>query len=180
VTLLDSGRAGQVAAICHEARDRAWNAYHAVATFSSESGACRRRTLLDHFGDVRLGTPEGRCCDVCDPGSIGLPDPGSLTPARRATARRGSARPIGGPAHQIDPADERLVVALREWRMRAAAGKPAYTVAHNRTLEAIAALRPGSLVDLAQVKGIGPTFLERHGAEVLALVDGHAAVPASR
>lgn len=64
--------------------------------------------------------------------------------------------------------------------MRAAAGKPAYTVAHNRTLEAIAAQRPGSLEDLAQVKGVGPSFLERHGADVLALVTEHsAAVPAA-
>ncbi len=87
VTLLDSGGTGRVASICGQARDRAWRAYHAVEAFSSASGACRRRTLLDHFGDVRDGGPEGRCCDVCDPGTIGLPDPASLSPARRR--RRG-------------------------------------------------------------------------------------------
>jgi ATP-dependent DNA helicase RecQ len=180
VTLLGFSGTGRVATICQEARDRAWQAYHAVAAFSSEEGACRRRTLLDHFGDVRLGAPEGRCCDVCDPDTIGLPDPASLTPARRSASRRGSGQPDGVPDRPIDPADEVLVVALREWRMRVAAGKPAYTVAHNRTLEAIAALRPGSLGELAAVKGVGPTFLERHGADVLALVaDQAAAVPAT-
>jgi ATP-dependent DNA helicase RecQ len=180
VTLLGLSGAGRVAAICQEARDRAWQAYHAVAAFSSEAGTCRRRTLLDHFGDVRLGAPEGRCCDVCDPDTIGLPDPASLTPARRSASGRASVRPSGVPDRPVDPADEVLLVALREWRMRVAAGKPAYTVAHNRTLEAIAALRPGSLDDLAQVKGVGPTFLERHGADVLALVAEHAAaVPAA-
>jgi len=171
VTLLDSGRAGRVASICHDARDRAWRAYHAVSAFSSESGACRRRLLLDHFGDLRPGAPEGRCCDVCDPDTVGLPDPASLTPARgRTRARGGTGR---AQAVEINPADVDLVDALRAWRARAADGKPAYTVAHNRTLEAVAALRPSSLAELAGVKGVGPTFLERHGADVLALVSEH-------
>jgi ATP-dependent DNA helicase RecQ len=169
VTLLDSGSAGRVASICRGARDRAWRAYHAVEAFSSATGTCRRRTLLDHFGDVRPGAPEGRCCDVCDPQTIALPDPASLAPARRRRGGRGSARP-GAEAVEIAAADEPLVAALREWRVRAANGKPAYTVAHNRTLEAIAALRPGSVAELAQVKGVGPAFLEHHGAEVLTLV----------
>jgi superfamily II DNA helicase RecQ len=75
----------------------------------------------------------------------------------------------------MDPADAPLLAALREWRVRAADGKPAYTVAHNRTLEAIAALRPRSVGELGQVRGVGPTFLERHGADVLALVGECAA-----
>jgi ATP-dependent DNA helicase RecQ len=162
VTLLGSGGTGRVAAICRQARDRAWRAYHAVEAYSSASDTCRRRILLDHFGDVRAGAPEGRCCDVCDPDTIGLPDPESLTPAR---AKR--SRPSDSP---LNPADAGLLEALRTWRMRAADGKPAYTVAHNSTLEAISALRPGSIDELAQVKGVGPSFLDRHGADVLALV----------
>jgi ATP-dependent DNA helicase RecQ len=171
VTLLDSGQTGRVAWICREARDRAWRAYHAVDAFCSASGSCRRRTLLDHFGDGRPGAPEGRCCDVCDPDTIGLPDPASLTPARRRG--RTGGRPVENV--EIDPADAPLVAALREWRVRAANGKPAYTVAHNRTLEAIAALRPSSVHELARVKGVGPAFLERHGADVLALISQSAA-----
>jgi ATP-dependent DNA helicase RecQ len=172
VTLLDVAGLGRVAMICKEARDRAWRAYHAVDAFSSASGACRRRTLLDHFGDARLGAPQGRCCDVCDPETIGLPDPESLTPSKRRKQARESAAPL-------DPADAGLLEALREWRSRASNGKPAYTVAHNSTLEAIAALRPVSVQELAQIKGVGPTFLERHGTDVLALIEAHAApVPA--
>ena len=56
--------------------------------------------------------------------------------------------------------------------MRASDGKPAYTVAHNSTLEAIAALRPGTLDELAAIRGVGPAFVERHGAQVLALLEG--------
>ena len=164
VMLLDAGRTGRVAAICQEARDRAWRAYHAVEAFSAASGTCRRRTLLDHFADARPGAPEGRCCDICHPDTIGLPDPASLTPSRRRS------RVNGDPSAPTAPADVPLVAALREWRLRAADGKPAYTVAHNRTLEAIASSRPSTVEDLAQVKGVGPSFLERHGGAVLALI----------
>src|SRR5436309_2818681 len=87
-----------VASICRAARDRAWRAYRAVESFSSASGACRRRTLLDHFGDSRTGAPSGRCCDVCDPHTIGLPDPASLTPPRAKRSRAPDAAPL-------DPAD---------------------------------------------------------------------------
>ena len=139
-------------------------AYRAVESFSSASGECRRRTLLDHFGDGRPGAPTGRCCDVCDPETIGLPDPSTLNPGKRARRSRSEA------SEQLDPADMALLDALRAWRVRASKGKPAYTVAHNSTLEAIASLRPGSLDELARIKGVGPAFVERHGEAVLALV----------
>ena len=57
-------------AIAHE---RGWRAYHAIKAFIY-SGTCRRRSLLDHFGDRAAGQPLERCCDVCDPQSW-LPDP---------------------------------------------------------------------------------------------------------
>jgi ATP-dependent DNA helicase RecQ len=163
VTFAASPESREVASICRVARDRAWRAYHAVEAFSSASGECRRRTLLDHFGDGRAGAPDGRCCDVCDPDTIGLPDPATLTPARTKRARPQDATPL-------DPADAGLLERLREWRSRASNGKPAYTVAHNTTLESIASLRPTSLAELETIKGIGPAFVERHGEKVLALV----------
>jgi ATP-dependent DNA helicase RecQ len=163
VTLTGSPAGGRVESICRDARDRAWGAYHAVEAFASASGACRRRTLLDHFADGSATAPLGRCCDVCDPDTIGLPDPASLT-TRRAK-RKSSAE-----SAPIDAASLPLLNALREWRSRASDGKPAYTVAHNSTLEAIAALRPATSEQLAGIKGVGPAFVERHGADVLALV----------
>jgi ATP-dependent DNA helicase RecQ len=154
----------EVAAICRAARDRAWRAYRAVEEFSSAAnGGCRRRALLDHFGDDTPGAPVGRCCDVCDPETIGLPDPASLTPARTKRSRAVEAAPL-------DPADAGLFEALRVWRTQAADGKPAYTVAHNSTLESIASLRPSTVSELATIKGIGPAFVERYGEQVLALV----------
>jgi ATP-dependent DNA helicase RecQ len=163
VTFVASPGALEVASICRVALDRAWRAYRAVESFSSAPGKCRRRALLHHFGDSRQAAPLGRCCDVCDPDTIGLPDPASLTPARAKPRRVHDAAPV-------DPSDVGLLETLREWRLRASDGKPAFTVAHNSTLESIAALRPRSPAELATIKGIGPAFVERHGEHVLALV----------
>jgi ATP-dependent DNA helicase RecQ len=162
VTLTGAQTFGPVEGICREARDRAWGAYHAIEAFAGASGICRRRTLLDHFADHSPAAPQGRCCDVCDPDTIGLPDPATLAPGR---ASRRAARPA-----ELDQAAMPLLSALRAWRSRASDGKPAYTVAHNSTLEAIAALRPSSSEQLAGIRGVGPAFVERHGADVLALV----------
>ena len=51
---------------------------------------------------------------------------------------------------------------------------PAYVVAKDATLEAIAQLAPTSLADLLTVDGIGPAKLERYGDEILAVVDEHS------
>ena len=152
----------KVAAICKAALDRDWRAYRAVEAFVSRSQACRRRALLDHFGDSRPGAPIGRCCDACDPDTIGLPDPGSLVPSAGPKKAKAAA--------PIDPADAPLLDRLKSWRLRASDGKPAYTVAHNATLESIAAIKPSSLDQLAEIKGVGPAFVERHGEQVLELL----------
>jgi ATP-dependent DNA helicase RecQ len=164
VTFAASPGAGEVASICRVARDRAWRSYRAIESFSSTQGRCRRRLLLDHFGDGRQVAPLGRCCDVCDPDSIGLPDPASLTPAR-------AKRPPAPDSAPVAAADAALLETLRQWRARASDGKPAYTVAHNSTLQSIAERRPRSLVELAGIRGVGPAFVERHGEHVLSLVE---------
>jgi ATP-dependent DNA helicase RecQ len=162
VLFADGADTSMVAAICRSASDRAWRAYRAVEAFTFGAG-CRRRALLDHFGDSRPGAPTGRCCDVCDPATIGLPDPATIAaPARR---RAKASAPAA-----VAPADAPLLDALRAWRLRASNGKPAYTVAHNSTLEAIAARKPSTPAELATIRGVGPAFVERHGREVLALV----------
>jgi ATP-dependent DNA helicase RecQ len=162
VTFTEGADVSMVAALCRMARDRSWRAYRAVESFISAGETCRRRLLLDHFGDRRSASPSGRCCDVCDAATIGLPDPASLQPTRARRPARAAA-----PAA---PVDAPLLDALKAWRLRASAGKPAYTVAHNSTLEAIAALKPRTVDELATIKGVGPTFVERHGDQVLALL----------
>ncbi|RRD53183.1 ATP-dependent DNA helicase UvrD2 [Buchananella hordeovulneris] len=64
-----------------------------------------------------------------------------------------------------------LFEELKEWRAQQARslGRPAYTVLHDTTLQAIAVARPTNLADLAQVRGIGLNKLEQFGADILAL-----------
>jgi DNA helicase-2/ATP-dependent DNA helicase PcrA len=59
---------------------------------------------------------------------------------------------------------------LRAWRLERsrADGVPPYVVFHDSVLHQIAALRPGSLGELSQIAGVGPTKLERYGDELLA------------
>jgi ATP-dependent DNA helicase RecQ len=65
-----------------------------------------------------------------------------------------------------------LFDALREARrtLAAEAGVPAYVIFHDSTLREIAAARPATLSELAQVNGVGRTKLERYGDAMLAAV----------
>jgi superfamily II DNA helicase RecQ len=147
-------------AIAHE---RGWRDYQTIKSFIY-SERCRRRSVLDHFGDSQAGAPLERCCDVCDP-QVWLPDPETIAIRRPAKAKQPAA-----PPPELSPADASLFERLKEWRLRAADGKPAFTVAHNSTLQAIAATRPTSEDALLAIKGIGPSFVAKHASGVLALV----------
>ncbi len=156
-------------AIAHE---RGWRAYHAIKAFIY-SDRCRRRSLLDHFSDRTAGAPLERCCDVCDARDW-LPDPETI-----AVRRPQGAKSSAAPPPDLSPADAPLFEALKAWRLRAAAGKPAYTVANNRTLSAIAALRPADNAALIEINGVGPSFISRYAPEVLAIVAEHPAALAA-
>jgi RecQ family ATP-dependent DNA helicase len=145
------------------AHERGWRAYHAIKSFIY-SDRCRRRSLLDHFSDRTAGAPLERCCDVCDARDW-LPDPETIAIRTPKRASSGAA-----PAPDLSPADAPLFEALKAWRLQAAAGKPAYTVANNRTLAAIAALRPSDAAALIEISGVGPSFIAKFAPEVLALI----------
>jgi ATP-dependent DNA helicase RecQ len=49
------------------AKDRGWDSYRAIEKFIANGSECRRRQILEHFGDSQEGAREGRCCSVCDP-----------------------------------------------------------------------------------------------------------------
>jgi superfamily II DNA helicase RecQ len=72
--------------------------------------------------------------------------------------------------------DDPLFAALRAWRSGRARddGVPAYVVAHDATLAAIAEARPRSAAALRRVHGMGPARLERYGDEILAVVESAA------
>jgi ATP-dependent DNA helicase RecQ len=67
-----------------------------------------------------------------------------------------------------------IVADLKAWRSRRARedGVPAYVVLHDATLHELAARRPVSTAELAGVKGLGPTKVERYGTELLSVLAG--------
>ena len=65
-----------------------------------------------------------------------------------------------------------LYEALRLWRLAEAKGQsiPPYVIFHNSVLRDIAAVQPTTLDELAQVKGVGASKLERYGRLVLGVL----------
>jgi DNA helicase-2/ATP-dependent DNA helicase PcrA len=95
---------------------------------------------------------------------------------RRVPARptpRAAERPSG--RQPASPADDPLRTALRSLRLELAAGKPAYTVFDDATMEAIVRARPASIVALGRVPGIGPKRLATFGERIVATVAAVAA-----
>jgi len=68
--------------------------------------------------------------------------------------------------------DEDLLAALRTWRTRAAesAGLPEFCIFTDSALIAIAESCPRNADQLAEVSGVGPAKIRKHGADVLALL----------
>ncbi len=89
-----------------------------------------------------------------------------------AAAGTAPAGVTGAPGASAPSSGDPLFDALRAWRLeraRADAMAP-YIIFHDSTLAAIAAARPRSLADLAGISGVGPTKLERYGAEIVGIV----------
>jgi ATP-dependent DNA helicase RecQ len=90
--------------------------------------------------------------------------------ARREKVSRNSA-----PA-ALPGADRGLFEALRAKRMEIARTQnvPPYVIFHDRTLIELAAARPASRADMADVPGVGEAKLERYGPAFLAVIAEHA------
>jgi DNA helicase-2/ATP-dependent DNA helicase PcrA len=105
--------------------------------------------------------------------------PVAVGPGRPTGSRPGSGGVIALPdAFGARPArpklgDDPLTQALRAWRFERARtdGQPAFVIAHDTTLAAIAEARPRTLAALRRVKGMGPQKLERYGEELLAVIE---------
>jgi RecQ family ATP-dependent DNA helicase len=138
------------------AKLRGWRDFRVIKAFIY-SERCRRRQLLNHFGDRIKGKPLGRCCDYCTSESD-LPDPEEVRPRKERSRAR------------ISEQDTSLLHELKAWRTRVAGSKPAFLIAQNKTLEMIAATRPADVEDLAEVSGVGPSFVARYADEVLEMV----------
>jgi ATP-dependent DNA helicase RecQ len=61
---------------------------------------------------------------------------------------------------------------LRLWRLAEAKAQsiPSYVIFHDSVLRDIAAMRPASLDELAQIRGVGASKLDRYGRHVLGVL----------
>jgi DNA helicase-2/ATP-dependent DNA helicase PcrA len=94
------------------------------------------------------------------------PDSGPTAPVVRRTGKR--------PKVVLEGAAGELFERLRAWRSQAAQSQsvPAYVVFTDATLQAIAETRPGNLIELSSLPGIGARKLDLYGEDVLATING--------
>jgi DNA topoisomerase-3 len=81
----------------------------------------------------------------------------------------GQTLPAGSPADAPLPG---LVEALRAWRRAEAQRRhvPAFRILTDRTLTALATVRPADEAELLGISGIGPTIVKMYGREILGIL----------
>ncbi|MBK8975752.1 MAG: ATP-dependent DNA helicase RecQ [Planctomycetes bacterium] len=107
------------------------------------------------------------------------PVPLPAAPTARARGRRARATaPCETVAAPLDAAATARLEQLRAFRTRIAAGRPAYTVFSNETLELLARTPPTDRDSFLAIKGLGPTRWQRFGDALLGELSGHGSASA--
>jgi ATP-dependent DNA helicase RecQ len=137
---------------------------------------CRRGFVLRYFGDPAAGRDCGGC-DNClgthgtrTPASTGVPRPAERKRVRGAAAVRS---PSAGDVELVaSPDDARLLDRLRTLRTAIAREDrvPAFVVFADRTLLEMAVRRPRSIRAMGDIRGVGPTKLDKYGERFLAVI----------
>ena len=150
---------------------------------------CRRAFILRYFGDPAANAP----CSGCD-NCLGLKhEAPEAEPTVRAVPKsqrreRGARRAAfgagngdgngGDPVPRVaedpvlGPEDAELFAALKRLRSTIAREEqvPAYVVVPDRTLAELAVRKPRTLAAMENVRGIGPTKLDKYGQRFLDVV----------
>jgi ATP-dependent DNA helicase RecQ len=143
-----------------------------------------------HYRKVRL-TPAGRDVKPSTPLGLLINDgvaddfsvraaPGAHASGGAATKNKRAKKPaLPAVLPQPTPGSQILNGKLKEWRAAEAKrlGVPAYVVLHDRTLNAVALLRPTEPNQLLAIEGIGPAKVEKFGGAILSIC-GSAQTPA--
>lgn len=132
---------------------------------------CRRLTILEYFGDDSV--PEQCRCDVCR-GQVRMQKPESQTDAVASPRRSASRNAPVLESRELDHFGLDRFERLKKVRLKLAQAQdvPAFCVAHDSVLQAIAHAAPADLLALAGIKGIGPAKLDKYGAAFLEAVRG--------
>jgi RecQ family ATP-dependent DNA helicase len=95
--------------------------------------------------------------------------PGRAKKTRAAVGKTGQSSEKQAEPVQLSAEGEALAARLKEWR--AAEAKrlrvPAYVVLHDRTLTALAGMRPENQKQMLEIDGIGPAKVEKFGEAIL-------------
>ena len=131
---------------------------------------CRRRAILQYFGDD--SAPDQCSCDVCR-GQVRMqkrPQADAVASARRSAGRKAPSPETV----ELDHSGHDRFERLKKLRLKLAQAQdvPAFCVAHDSVLLAVACAAPETLSALATIKGIGPAKLEKYGTAFLAAVRG--------
>ena len=105
---------------------------------------------------------------------------GSGSRSRRPKRCRVCSGPLGTPAEKVigrhedceGGGDEEVFAALRSWRSQIARQEkvPAYVIFSDATLQAISEELPSDEAEMLSISGVGPSKLERYGAQVLEVI----------
>ncbi len=131
---------------------------------------CRRLTILEYFGDDSVPT---QCsCDVCR-GQVRMNKPAQAD-AVASPRRSGNRRVPEVESRTLDNFGLGRLERLKKLRLKLAQAQdvPAFCIAHDSVLLAVAGAAPQTLSALAEIKGIGPAKLDKYGAAFLAAVKG--------
>lgn len=152
-----------------EAAERARNQVREMFSLAGAE-ACRHQTVVGYFGEDIPACAEA--CDYCS-GIDVVREAKKQRPhlSTEKSRSRVAGKTAAGTATEIDA---ELFERLRGCRRRLAEerGVPAYVVFSDATLAEMAASRPLSIGELAFVSGVGPTKLQRYGAEFLKVLKG--------
>ena len=169
--------------------------------------SCRREVMLAYFGERRENCHGcDRCTQsLRTEDTFPLPQPNSLQRERRLVpggveeAERADVTPTGVVQRwgkrirriltATPPASSKagvnhasgMVHALEGWRSLVARERaiPAYQVLSDGALREIAERRPRDLAALSLIQGVGPRFIAKHGASLLAQVEGEQTGPSA-
>lgn len=90
----------------------------------------------------------------------------------KSSSNRKEAKILVDKSDMEDIINGELLETLKSWRKEKAIeiGKPAFVVAHQKVLIAIASTSPTTTKELIDINGIGKIFITKYGAEILEMV----------
>ena len=133
----------------------------------AESNVCRRRILLNYFGEVSAADCGN--CDVCK-----SPPERVEKPAKKKgrKSRASQSADVEADLQQME-VDKNLFERLRALRLELAnkQGYPPYIIMSDRTLRLLATIRPKTLDELSNISGIGEYKRDKYGPAFLKVIN---------